>query len=452
VRALSVLWWVAAACGPDSIEPRDTDVAEDTAPLGDTPGGAATPPQCGDGVVDAGEACDDGNGWYGDGCTPTCGGEDGPFESEPNDVAYEATPASSTTYGHLIARDVDCFGVTLPAGALLGATVRDASSACATPLILEAFDPTGVKFAEAISGSDPETGCATLDPTSDASLLYLSAGWHAVCVRAQGGIEVPGYALTLDVGDDACAIGLPPDPEDDHDGDGVADACDDDDDGDTVADPDDNCPLLPNGPGGAGLQTQNDGWLQAWSILGPFVGAATANQCLPSATPFAAPDGLDDGLADPRPGDSASGAAWRIAIEPDALLDFRTWLTASNPREAYAVTWVRSPIARAATLFWGADDGVRVWVDGEMVADIASCQPVNLDQFRADVNLTTGWTRLLFKVRDNSGNWALRARFKDAGGAPIRDLDISPGGPSTWIDDQTDGDGDGIGDACDPTP
>jgi hypothetical protein len=293
-------------------------------------------------------------------------------------------------------------------------------------------------------------GCAALDPETDASLLYLNAGAHAVCVRAQGGIEVPGYALTLDVGDDACAVGLAPDPEDDRDGDGSADACDDDDDGDLVLDDADNCPLLPNGPDGAGFQTQNDGWIQAWSLLGPFVGAPTASQCLPSATAYA--DATDDGLADPRPGDVASGIAWRIAIEGDPLLDFRSWFTAANPREAYAVAWVRSPVPRAATLYWGADDGVRAWVDGAMVADIASCQPVTLDQFRADVALGAGWTRLMFKVRDNSGNWALRARFKDAAGNPLRDLDVSPGGPSVWVDNQTDRDGDGVGDVCDPTP
>ena len=447
--------WLVAACSapsePDADGGADTTIIGDTDPA-DTTGGTTPAARCGDGVLDVGEACDDGNGWYGDGCTPLCGGETGPFEAEPNDVAFEATPAGTTTYGHLVARDVDCFGVTLPTGALLGATVRDEASSCATPLILEAYDPSGFKFAEAISTSDPDTGCATLDPTTDASLLYLNAGWHAVCVRGQGGIEVPGYALTLDVGDDACAIGLPPDPEDDRDGDGVADACDDDDDGDSVADAVDNCPLLPNGPGGAGFQTANDGWIQQWSVLGPFVGAPTANQCLPSATAFAAPDGLDDGLADPRPGASSSGAVWRVAIEGDPLLDFRSWFTASNPREAYAVAWVRSPVARDATMFWGADDGVRVWVDGAMVADIASCQPVNLDQFRTDVRLTTAWTRLLFKVRDNSGNWALRVRFKDAAGASLRDLDVSPGGPSVWLDDQTDRDGDGLGDVCDPTP
>lgn len=52
---------------------------------------------CGDGVVDGGEACDDGDLWGGDGCDPQCQTESGPFEREPNDVPYQATPMADAT-------------------------------------------------------------------------------------------------------------------------------------------------------------------------------------------------------------------------------------------------------------------------------------------------------------------------------------------------------------------
>jgi cysteine-rich repeat protein len=50
------------------------------------------PPGCGDGVVQPGEQCDDGNAVAGDGCDPLCVVEP-PFEIEPNDSVATATPA-----------------------------------------------------------------------------------------------------------------------------------------------------------------------------------------------------------------------------------------------------------------------------------------------------------------------------------------------------------------------
>jgi cysteine-rich repeat protein len=35
-------------------------------------GGCEPPPVCGNGVVETGETCDDGNTWSGDGCSSSC--------------------------------------------------------------------------------------------------------------------------------------------------------------------------------------------------------------------------------------------------------------------------------------------------------------------------------------------------------------------------------------------
>jgi cysteine-rich repeat protein len=442
-----------ATCGDGRVDP---DEACDDGPANSdtTPDACRTTcarPGCGDGVADAGEACDDGGAWFGDGCTPACAVEAGPFEVEPNDVPFDATAAAATMVGSLPERDVDCYAIPMVAGGLLSATARDPDGGCTAALVLQAFDPAGREIAEAVWGGGDD-GCATLDPARDASLLYLDAGVHTVCVQGQNGTSVPGYQLQFDVGDDACAIGLLPDPEDDHDGDRVADACEDDDDNDDVPDDEDNCPLLPNGPGGAGFDTAGDGWIEAWQILGPFTGTVSPQLCEPSLDALADPLGLDDGAADPAPGDVSHGQTWRVAIESDPLLELRDWFAGPTPREAYATVWVRSPVARPATLFFGADDGARVWQDGAPLLTVSSCQAVNVDQFRVDVTLPAAWTQLLFKIRDQGGAWGLRARLKDRGGALLTDLEVSPGGPATWVDNQTDRDRDGVGDVCDPTP
>ena len=173
--------------------------------------------------------------------------------------------------------------------------------------------------------------------------------------------------------------------------------------------------------------------------------------CEPSLDAVADPAGLDDGDAWPVLGTSAGSFDWTLTLQTETTLDFLEHYGTTTPREAYAATWVRSDTTQDVVLSVGADDGVNAWVNDAQVLNIASCQGVVLDDFAANVTLHEGWNRLLFKVRDNGGQWGLAARFLDANGDPVEGLETS-WGPQTWSDDQTDTDGDGIGDVCDDTP
>ena len=59
-----------------------------------------------------------------------------------------------------------------------------------------------------------------------------------------------------------------------------------------------------------------------------------------------------------------------------------------------------------------------------------------------------GMNPLLLKVYDQGGGWGLIARLFDSAGAPITNLVPQLGADPGWRPDQTDTDGDGIGDAC----
>jgi hypothetical protein len=124
----------------------------------------------------------------------------------------------------------------------------------------------------------------------------------------------------------------------------------------------------------------------------------------------------------------------------------------SAPREVYAAVYLRSPTARTATLALGPDDGARAWLDEAEVLEVSSCQGTNVDQFQAEIALSGGWQRLMVKVRDQGGGWGTYIRLLDGDGLPITDLELALGPDGVDVLDQTDSDGDGVGDVCDDTP
>ncbi|MCA9655323.1 MAG: DUF4215 domain-containing protein [Myxococcales bacterium] len=79
--------------------------------VGYSPLGEPPPPGCGDGVVDAGEECDDGNVFDGDGCSSQClmeGTDDGDPSSSGDDSGGGGGGSGGLVDGHLIDRGCAC--------------------------------------------------------------------------------------------------------------------------------------------------------------------------------------------------------------------------------------------------------------------------------------------------------------------------------------------------------
>ncbi len=400
-------------------------------------------PGCGDRVVDVGEACDDGNPWGGDGCTPGCSVETGTLEEEPNDSWEEAQDwEGQPVYGALPAGDRDCYGLDMPACGALGAVLTEG---CQVPALLSLVDPAGALVAR---GSPEATGCALLDPVEAPGARFLEAGTWSVCVEGLNGEVVPAYALELEEIDPEDAT-FPMDSEDDPDGDGRPDRCDDDRDGDGVLDEDDNCPDVPNGVDPTPLWPSDTGYIRTWLMIGPFTGERSPDTCLPTGDRLAA----DDGAVAPALGDEVDDKLWFVHWSSGDRVDYLgDYGHVDAPREVYTAVYVYSEAEQPLTLAHGPDDGARVWLNGAVVSETEVCQGTVADRYQAEVVLEAGWNRVLYKVYDQGGGWGAYFRFLDADGQPVTDLELSLSPEGSWAPGQSDLDGDGLGDVCDPTP
>lgn len=145
-----------------------------------------SPGTCGDGIVDRGEACDDGNGSSGDGCD-TCLIE-GLDDLEPNDRASDASPLSldRPARGFLNDDDVDVYSLHIAADVSgPGSIALDPPSegtACVVDTELGLSGPSGVE----IDVRDADgLGCPRIEG------IFLDAGPWLVTVAPGHGAVLP---------------------------------------------------------------------------------------------------------------------------------------------------------------------------------------------------------------------------------------------------------------------
>jgi len=71
-------------------------------------------------------------------------------------------------------------------------------------------------------------------------------------------------------------------------------------------------------------------------------------------------------------------------------------------------------------LLLGSDDGVKAWVNGDVVHENHVDRGLATDQDQANVALKAGTNRILIEVTQGGGGWAMCARLTDREGRPLK--------------------------------
>ncbi len=164
--------------------------------------------------------------------------------------------------------------------------------------------------------------------------------------------------------------------------------------------------------------------IREWLAAGPF---RLPNQLKGGEDSFALPDeaALRPKLGDPA-GDLTIRKEWkpvRLDIGSGAHNNLNPYfgvpdwgLPTWNYYTAYFFVWVDSPKDQEATLCAGADDWLKVWINGEAV------EPFNLRRYMtrrdatAKIRLKQGRNALLAKCSNGLGNWGFTIMLEGAEG------------------------------------
>jgi len=112
---------------------------------------------------------------------------------------------------------------------------------------------------------------------------------------------------------------------------------------------------------------------------------------------------------------------WQPVPEAD-VVDLAALFPGQANCVAYLQTQIIAPADTAALLLLGSDDGVKAWLNGQLVHSHNVDRGLVLDQDAAWVQLRQGTNHLLLKISQGGGGWAAAARIVGPEGQPIPGL------------------------------
>ena len=165
---------------------------------------------------------------------------------------------------------------------------------------------------------------------------------------------------------------------------------------------------------------RGDGSVPLWTVAGPLPNAPIMNhgdRCVGFFKDYLEASG-GESAATPVEGDSirldaAEPVIWRTVFSaPSGLLDYNSsfGITEDVPAVAYAFCWLASDEDRNVLLKIRSNDGVRAWLNQDLVHENHVGRTIDAGEDSVPVSLKKGDNRLLVKVDQSGGGWGMQLR------------------------------------------
>ncbi|MEO6995146.1 MAG: hypothetical protein ABI273_16180 [Lacunisphaera sp.] len=118
----------------------------------------------------------------------------------------------------------------------------------------------------------------------------------------------------------------------------------------------------------------------------------------------------------PKPGEKQSvdgkELTWRHVKANDGYVDLRRGIGNQDYTVGYAWTEFEVPADTPAWLGLGSDDGVKIWLNGELIHDKWIRRPSRIDDDVVPLQLKRGRNRLLLKIQNATVEWSFLYRIR----------------------------------------
>ncbi|HMA52923.1 MAG TPA: glycoside hydrolase family 172 protein [Acidobacteriota bacterium] len=162
---------------------------------------------------------------------------------------------------------------------------------------------------------------------------------------------------------------------------------------------------------GFGLRPAARRFIRDWNLAGPF-NAADMDDL---STVY--PPETETAPAKSYKGKDGAAVGWRtFRADASGYVRLDDLIRPNEQAIVYGLAYVFSPDDRTASLLLGSDDGVRVWVNGELVHTNPIYRAAEPDLDRVSVRLKKGWNKVLVKDLQGAGGWGFYVRLADPEG------------------------------------